>query len=114
MSFEFQFVQRPMRRHGGHFIISSVILVSTARKSFVLDYFPMRENLPSKLEKVCSVCGASVGVEIETVTNVMPQPEDMFPVLLCRLHKKSLQDKTLDITLDEKKNLRFTLKKKAV
>ena len=74
----------------------------------------MRENTPSKLEKVCSVCGTTAGVEIETVTNVMPQPEDMFPVLLCPQHKKSLQDKTLDITLDEKKNLRFTLKKKPV
>ena len=74
----------------------------------------MRENTPSKLEKTCSVCGALEGVEIETVTNVMPQPEDMFPVLLCRPHKKALQDRTLDITLDEKKNLCFTLKKKAV
>ena len=74
----------------------------------------MRENIPSKLEKVCSVCGTPEGVEIETVTNVMPQPEDMFPVLLCRQHKKALQDRTLDITLNEKKNLCFTLKKKAV
>ena len=74
----------------------------------------MRENTPSKLEKVCSVCGTTDGVEIETVTNVIPQPDDMFPVLLCRQHKRSLQDKTLDITLDEKKNLRFTLKKKPV
>ena len=73
----------------------------------------MKENLPLKLEKVCSVCGTVEGVEIETVTNVMPQPEDMFPVLLCRQHKKALQEKTLDITLDEKKNLRFVLKKKA-
>lgn len=72
----------------------------------------MRENSPSKLEKICSVCGTSDGVDIETVTNVMPQPTDMFPVLLCRQHKKSLQDKTLDITLDDKKNLRFVLKKK--
>ena len=72
----------------------------------------MRENSPSKLEKICSVCGTSDGVEIETVTNVVPQPGDMFPVLLCRAHKKSLQDKTLDITMDEKKNLRFVLKKK--
>ena len=74
----------------------------------------MRESTPSKLEKACSVCGATEVVEIETVTNVMPQPEDMFPVLLWRSHKKALQDRTLDITLDEKKNLCFTLKKKAV
>jgi hypothetical protein len=72
----------------------------------------MRGQSPSKLEKVCSVCGAVESVEIETVTNVMPQPEDMFPVLLCKQHKKALQDKTLDITLDDRKNLRFTLKKK--
>ena len=72
----------------------------------------MRGDPPSKLEKTCSVCGTIEGVDIETVTNVMPQPEDMFPVLLCKQHKKALQDKTLDITLDEKKNLRFTLKKK--
>jgi hypothetical protein len=72
----------------------------------------MRGQSPSKLEKVCSVCGSGDSVEIETVTNVMPQPEDMFPVLLCKQHKKALQDKTLDITLDDKKNLRFTLKKK--
>ena len=65
------------------------------------------------LEKVCSVCGAVEGVEIETVTNVLPQPEEMFPVFLCKKHKQALQDKTLDITLDEKSNLRFTLKKKA-
>ena len=72
----------------------------------------MRGDPPLKLEKTCSVCGTTEGVDIETVTNVMPQPEDMFPVLLCKQHKKALQDKTLDITLDEKKNLRFTLKKK--
>ena len=74
----------------------------------------MRESTPSKLEKVCSVCGTVEGVEIETVTNVMPQPEDMFPALLCRQHKKALQDRTLDITLDKNKNLCFTLKKKAL
>ena len=66
-----------------------------------------------QLKKVCSVCGATDNVEIETVTNVMPQPEDMFPVLLCKPHKKALQDRTLDITLDEKKNLCFVVKKKA-
>ena len=66
-----------------------------------------------RLEKVCSVCGSAEDVEIETVTNVMPEPEEMFPVLLCKQHKKALQDRTLDITLDEKKNLNFVLKKKA-
>ena len=71
-----------------------------------------QENIPVKLEKVCSVCGTAENVELETVTNVMPQPDDMFPVLLCKQHKKALQDRTLDITLDEKKNLQFVLKKK--
>ena len=66
----------------------------------------------AKLEKICSVCGSSQDVDIETVTNVVPEPEEMFPVLLCKQHKKALQDRTLDITLDEKKNLCFVLKKK--
>ena len=65
------------------------------------------------LEKVCSVCGARENVEIETVTNVVPTPDEMFPVILCAKHKKALQDKLLDITLDETGKLRFTLKKKA-
>ena len=67
----------------------------------------------ARLEKICSVCGSSGDVDIETVTNVMPEPEEMYPVLLCKLHKKALQDRTLDITLDQKKNLCFVLKKKA-
>ena len=65
------------------------------------------------LEKICSVCGASEEIEIETVTNVMPQPEDMFPVLLCAKHKRALQDRTLDIVLDENGKLAFIMKKKA-
>ena len=68
----------------------------------------------SKLERRCSVCGTFEDVDIETVTNVVPEPDEMFPVLLCKQHKKSLQDRTLDITLDEKKNLCFVLKKKAI
>ena len=67
-----------------------------------------------RLEKMCSVCQSVQDVDIETVTNVMPEPEEMFPVLLCKVHKKALQDRILDITLDEKKNLCFTLKKKAI
>ena len=63
------------------------------------------------LEKICSVCGVDNEVEIETVTNVIPQPEEMFPVLLCPRHKKALQDKTLDITLDKTGKLCFILKK---
>lgn len=64
------------------------------------------------LSKVCSVCGGNESVEIETVTNVMPMPGEMFPVLLCKKHKKSLQDKTLDITMDASGKLVFVLKKK--
>jgi len=64
------------------------------------------------LDKICSVCGSVEGVEIETVTNVMPQPEEMYPVLLCKKHKKALQDRILDITLDQNGKLSFILKKK--
>ncbi len=64
------------------------------------------------LEKVCDVCGTGEGVEIETATNVMPQPEEMFPVLLCKKHKKALQDRELDIRLDGNGKLSFILKNK--
>jgi hypothetical protein len=66
------------------------------------------------LEKICSVCGSAEGVDIETVTNVLPVPEEMFPVLLCKKHKKSLQEKSLDITMDESGKLCFIVKKKTV
>ena len=66
----------------------------------------------SMLEKICDVCGTGEFVEIETVTNVMPQPDDMFPVLLCAKHKKALQEKLLDITIDKAGKLCFVLKKK--
>ncbi len=62
------------------------------------------------LEKVCDVCGTNESVEIETVTNVVPQPDEMYPVLLCAKHKKSLQDKLLDITVDKNGKLSFVLK----
>ncbi len=65
------------------------------------------------LDKICSVCGSSESVEIETVTNVLPIPEEMIPVLLCIKHKKALQDRLLDITLDKSGKLSFTLKKSA-
>ena len=65
------------------------------------------------LDRVCSVCGTDDGVEIETVTNVIPQPEEMFPVFLCIRHKKALQEKLLDITLDKTGKLVFILKKSA-
>lgn len=63
------------------------------------------------LDKICSVCGSNESVEIETVTNVVPMPDEMFPVLLCPKHKKALQDKLLDITLDKNGKLSFVLKK---
>jgi hypothetical protein len=66
----------------------------------------------SKLEKICDVCGSAENVEIETVTNVIPQPDDMFPVLLCAKHKKALQDRLLDITLDKTGKLCFVMKEK--
>ena len=65
------------------------------------------------LEKVCDVCGTNENVEIETVTNVLPQPDEMFPVLLCSRHKKALQEKLLDITMDSSGKLHFILKKNA-
>ena len=65
------------------------------------------------LEKMCSVCGSSESVEIETVTNVIPMPDEMFPVLLCSKHKKALQEKLLDITIDKNGKLGFILKKSA-
>ncbi len=65
------------------------------------------------LEKLCSVCGSNQDVEIETVTNVIPQPEEMFPVLLCGTHRKALQEKWLDIVLDKTGKLNFILKKNA-
>ena len=64
------------------------------------------------LEKICSVCGSKEFVDIETVTNVLPQPEEMFPVLLCKKNKKALQEKSLDIVLDESGKLQFIVKKK--
>ncbi len=63
------------------------------------------------LRKICSVCGTTESVDIETATNVMPQPDEMFPVLLCKKHKKALQDRTLDILLDKTGKLCFILKK---
>lgn len=65
------------------------------------------------LEKTCSVCGVSESVEVETVTNVVPMPDEMFPVLLCAKHKKALQEKLLDITIDKTGKLCFVLKKSA-
>ena len=66
------------------------------------------------LDRVCSVCGTDEAVEIETVTNVIPQPDEMFPVFLCVKHRKALQEKLLDITLDKTGKLVFVLKKSAL
>ncbi|OIO38964.1 MAG: hypothetical protein AUJ71_01715 [Candidatus Omnitrophica bacterium CG1_02_49_16] len=65
------------------------------------------------LDRVCSVCETGENVAIETVTNVIPRPQEMFPVFLCAKHKKALQEKLLDITLDKTGKLVFTLKKRA-
>lgn len=71
----------------------------------------MLKSVTVNLQKVCSVCGSSHDVEIETVTNVVPQPDDMFPVLLCKVHKQALQDRRLDVRLDSSsKKLTFILK----
>ena len=64
------------------------------------------------LEKICSVCGSAENVDIETVTNVAPIPDEMIPVLLCTKHKKALQDKLLDIQMDKAGKICFILKKK--
>ncbi|OGW91964.1 MAG: hypothetical protein A3D28_02965 [Omnitrophica bacterium RIFCSPHIGHO2_02_FULL_63_14] len=63
------------------------------------------------LDRICSVCGARENVEIETITNVVPMPEEMFPVLLCARHKKALQERRLDITMDQNGQLHFIQKK---
>jgi len=64
------------------------------------------------LEKVCSVCGSTQKVEIETVTNVAPKREEMFPVILCVRHKVMLQKGELDVRLNRQGNLCFIQKKK--
>ena len=63
------------------------------------------------LDKTCDVCGSKDSVDIETVTNVHPSPDEMYPVLLCQEHKRALQEKRLDIVMDKSGNLSFILKK---
>ncbi len=65
------------------------------------------------LEKVCSVCGNREKAEIETVTNVTPRRDEMYPVVLCSQHKTMLAKGELDIRLNEKGDLYFIVKKKA-
>ena len=65
------------------------------------------------LDKMCSVCGAKEEVEIETITNVSPKREDMFPVLLCTQHKAMLSRGELDVQMNEKGDLFFITKKKS-
>ena len=65
------------------------------------------------LDKVCSVCGTREKAEIETVTNVAPKRDDMFPVILCTSHKAMLAKGELDIRLNEKGDLYFIVKKKS-
>jgi len=65
------------------------------------------------LDKLCSVCGSKDKVNVETVTNVAPNREDMFPVLLCAKHKSMLVRGELDIHLNDKGDLTFIIKKKS-
>jgi hypothetical protein len=65
------------------------------------------------LDKTCDVCGTKDKVEIETVTNVNPVREEMFPVLLCQTHKKMLAKGELDIRQNDKGDLVFVNKKKS-
>ncbi len=64
------------------------------------------------LEKQCSVCDSYDKVDIETVTNVAPCREDMFPVLMCWQCKALLASGKLDIRLDDSGNLSFITRKK--
>ena len=50
--------------------------------------------------------------EIETVTNVAPHRDEMYPVILCALHKTMLARGDLDIRQNEKGDLYFIVKKK--
>lgn len=65
------------------------------------------------LDKTCDVCGTKEKVEIETVTNVTPSRDEMFPVLLCQVHKKMLAKGELDIRQNDKGDLVFVNKKKS-
>jgi hypothetical protein len=65
------------------------------------------------LEKSCDVCGSRDHAEIETVTNVAPHRDEMYPVILCSLHKTMLARGDLDIRLNEKGDLYFIVKKKS-
>lgn len=65
------------------------------------------------LEKACEVCGTRERAEIETVTNVSPKRDEMYPVILCPQHKTMLARGELDIRLNEKGDLYFIVKKKA-
>ena len=65
------------------------------------------------LEKACSVCGEHQNIDIETVTNVAPKRDEMYPVFLCPHHKTMLSRGELDIRMNEKGDLYFIVKKKA-
>lgn len=64
------------------------------------------------LNKLCSVCGSRDRVDIETVTNVAPRRDEMYPVMLCVAHKELLAKGELDVRQNEKGDLYFVLKKK--
>ena len=65
------------------------------------------------LDKICSVCGSRDRVDIETVTNVAPRRDEMYPVMLCPPHKEMLAKGELDVRQNDKGDLYFILKKKA-
>ena len=66
------------------------------------------------LEKHCSVCGEKDHVDIETVTNVAPKRDEMYPVMLCPHHKQMLSRGELDVRQNDKGDLYFIVKKKTV
>ncbi len=64
------------------------------------------------LDKTCSVCGSTDRADIETVTNVAPKRDEMYPVILCAHHKEMLARGELDVRQNDKGDLYFILKKK--
>lgn len=87
-------------------------------KKFYVNNRPLRNapNQPNNrimLDKACSVCGSRENTEIETVTNVAPKRDEMFPVLLCTVHKGMLAKGELDVKLNAKGDIYFIVKKKA-
>jgi len=64
------------------------------------------------LDKTCSVCGSRDRITIETVTNVAPKRDEMFPVMFCVRHKAMLARGEIDVRVNAKGDLYFVFKKK--